>query len=350
MLMQVPCRSVVARLAVVLLLGGVAFLGGCATSEDGGTSPTQEDVIQRGRRYTTWLYAQDIEELRPHVAKVFREDLGGLSGLDAEVAAAISELGAESALISEQVLVLSDETYVYQRTASLADAPLPVSIEWVMRGKDLEIWNLNARLLASEAPSRYMDYRSQADLRLPFDGEWTVLWGGRTTHDNYHADAIDQRFASDLVVFEDDYLFSGDGSRNEDHYCFGKPILAPADGTVVAAERSVADNPPGGDNSEQPLGNHVILDHGNGEFSFLCHFQQDTTTVRAGERVRRGQRLGKCGNSGGSDVPHLHYHVQNTPTPFAGEGLPVQFRNYRANGALVAQGELTRGQSVRPAE
>jgi murein DD-endopeptidase MepM/ murein hydrolase activator NlpD len=350
MLMQIPRRSVIGRLAVVLLLGGVALLGGCATSESCETAPTRKDAIQRGRHYTTWLYAQDLEKLRPHVARVFREDLGGLSGLDAEVAGGVSALGAESALISERVLVLSDDTFLYQRTASFADAPLPVSIEWAMRGRDLEIWNLTVRTLSPEAPSRYTDYRSQAGLRLPFRGEWVVLWGGRTTQDNYHADTIDQRFASDLVVFEDGYFFSGDGSRNEDHYCFGKPILAPADGTVVEAERSVPDNSPGGENLEQPLGNHVILDHGNGEFSFLCHFKQGTTTVRAGERVRQGQRLGECGNSGGSDVPHLHYHLQNTPTPFAGEGLPVQFRGYRVNGALVARGELTRGQSLRPAE
>ncbi|MPY90482.1 MAG: hypothetical protein GEU99_21485 [Luteitalea sp.] len=44
--------------------------------------------------------------------------------------------------------------------------------------------------------------------------------------------------------------------------------------------------------------------------------------------------------------PHLHFHLQSTPTPFEGEGLPATFRNYTADGAHVAAGELRKGQRV----
>jgi murein DD-endopeptidase MepM/ murein hydrolase activator NlpD len=48
--------------------------------------------------------------------------------------------------------------------------------------------------------------------------------------------------------------------------------------------------------------------------------------VQAGERVRRGQPLGRVGNSGNSSEPHLHFHLQDSPTPLSGIGLPLVFR------------------------
>lgn len=344
--MRIADRSFTGRLAAVALMGWMALQAGCANS-DGDETTEQAEVIERGRYYTRLLYAQDIEGLRPHVAAVFGPEMGGMSGLDATALDIARELGAESATTSERVLDLSGETHQYMRVASFPNIPMPVSVEWLMRGRSLDIWRFDIRPLPPEAPSDHMDYLTQADLHLPFNGEWVTLWGGRTIDDNYHAEAADQRFAYDFVVFEDGYFFEGDGLRNEDHHCFGRPILSPADGTVVAAEREVVDNPPGAaDNAEQPLGNHVIIDHGDGEFSFLCHFRQGTTAVRAGDRVTRGEFLGACGNSGASDIPHLHHHLQNTATPFDGEGLPAQFRDYRASGVRVERGEPTRGQFV----
>ena len=102
------------------------------------------------------------------------------------------------------------------------------------------------------------------------------------------------------------------------------------------AENSIHDNPPGEENLTQEgfLGNYVVIDHENGEYSLLFHFQQGSVAVHPGERVAMGQFLGLCGNSGASDMPHLHYHLQATPDPlgFDAEGLPIQFRSYRANG------------------
>ena len=47
--------------------------------------------------------------------------------------------------------------------------------------------------------------------------------------------------------------------------------------------------------------------------------------LRPGDRVEQGQEIGRCGHSGNSSEPHLHFHVQDYRIPYVGAGLPVQF-------------------------
>lgn len=210
--------------------------------------------------------------------------------------------------------------------------------------------NQLARVLLSlkkqACASPYLKYQTKTLLSLPFSGEWYVYWGGRTIRENYHAFARDQRFAYDFLILEDGFSYARDGEFNEDFFGFSQPILAPADGIVLTAVNDQPDREPGVMYKENPLGNHVILSHGNGEFSFLAHLKQGSTSVRQGDHVVLGQKIGECGNSGHSSEPHLHYHVQNTPIPFRGEGLPAQFVNYSADGKIIARGEPVAGQTV----
>jgi len=53
------------------------------------------------------------------------------------------------------------------------------------------------------------------------------------------------------------------------------------------------------------------------------------------------------GSSGHSSEPHLHYHLQNTPVLYAGNGLPAQFIDYFADGEHVTRGEPVARQTVR---
>jgi murein DD-endopeptidase MepM/ murein hydrolase activator NlpD len=54
--------------------------------------------------------------------------------------------------------------------------------------------------------------------------------------------------------------------------------------------------------------------------------------VVAGDRVRRGQVLGKVGNSGNSVAPHLHFHVMDGPSPLASNGLPYRIDDFEVSG------------------
>ena len=114
----------------------------------------------------------------------------------------------------------------------------------------------------------------------------------------------------------------------------------------MSVENGVADNVPGVMNAQVPMGNHVILDHGNGEFSFLCHFRQGTVLVKPGDTVKAGDVLGRAGNSGNSSEPHLHYHLQDSGEFGKGRGLPAPFTGYRADGKPVDRGEPVKGQTI----
>lgn len=197
------------------------------------------------------------------------------------------------------------------------------------------------------APSEYLEYQTIAELELPFNSDWFVVWGGRTLEENYHASLGDQRFAIDLVQIENGSTFKGNGTQNEDYYCFGDTLFAPGNGQIVEMENSVTENITGKTNTEQLFGNYVIIDHGNTEYSVLAHFMKNSIIISVGDIVTKGQVIGLSGNSGNSTEPHLHYHLQNKPSIGQGVGLPAQFRNYYANDVFVPVGEPLKNQTIR---
>lgn len=76
----------------------------------------------------------------------------------------------------------------------------------------------------------------------------------------------------------------------------GTPIFAIQDGTVVLADKMYFE------------GNFTILDHGNRIFSFYMH--QSEILVKPGDKVSKGQVIGKIGSTGMSTGPHLHLGVK----------------------------------------
>jgi murein DD-endopeptidase MepM/ murein hydrolase activator NlpD len=169
--------------------------------------------------------------------------------------------------------------------------------------------------------------RNQTELQLPFRGEWLVFWGGDTVEQNYHQDAPTQRFAFDILrVDVTGKTHKGDGKQNEDYYAFGQEILADADGLVTDAVTGVKDNVPGVMNPLMAVGNLVMIRHSNGEVSVFCHLKYGSTRVKVGDKIKAGDVVGLCGNTGNSSEPHLHYQVQGSML-FADENsMKVFFR------------------------
>ena len=177
--------------------------------------------------------------------------------------------------------------------------------------------------LSAAAPKKH-----QTELSLPFRGRWLVFWGGDSKAVNHHHDVPAQKFAFDLLgADENGKMHRGDGSKNEDYFCFGREILAPADGVVAEAIDGVRDNVPGSMNPYCLVGNCVVIQHRTNEVSVLAHLQRGSVAVKAGDHVKRGQLLGKCGNSGNSSEPHLHYHLQHSPIFQDALGIKILFQN-----------------------
>ncbi|WNF28432.1 M23 family metallopeptidase [Streptomyces sp. C11-1] len=152
--------------------------------------------------------------------------------------------------------------------------------------------------------------------------------------------------------------------RNRDFPAFGAPLLAVADATVVAASDGQRDHL--SRNSlpglvylmlveaavrsvlgvHRVFGNHVILDLGDGTYAAYAHAQRGSLTVKAGDTVRAGQRIGRCGNSGNTTEPHLHFQLMDGPDLDTARGVPFSWRGV----GVPAGGEtFTAGEQVAPA-
>jgi murein DD-endopeptidase MepM/ murein hydrolase activator NlpD len=304
----------------------------------------QSDSVRTwGRRYTEWFFAGDLGNLYARFAPAIHvsADSVKLAALQRRVGDA---LGRKQDVVQERVVgPLYEQTVTVEKIAQLVIVRFGIDT----MGRITSFIVLPSP--QTEAVSAFLDYHTKTDLRLPFMGTWTVLWGGRTLAQNQHASSPDERFASDFVVTRQGVTHGGDGTRNADYFCFGQQVLAPGEGTVVDEVDTVSDNVPGTTNDATPLGNYVVIDHGNGEFSFLAHLKAGSVLVRRGQHVARTDVIGSVGNSGNAIEPHLHYHLQSTPSFMVGAGMPAQFQHYTANDAPVDRGEPTRGQIVRPA-
>lgn len=176
---------------------------------------------------------------------------------------------------------------------------------------------------------------------LPLSGKWNAV-NGRNDHH-----CMGKQFGFDFVTPEDMRLHENPekGKANTDHFTsLGKPLYAPADGIVVACSSGAKDyrrtfkptirksDPTWGDMS----GNHVVIKTANEQFILLAHMLKDSLTVRKGDIVSAGDRIGSVGNSGNTTGPHLHIEVLDSEPDLSRgvrdkdvtppSGLPFGFR------------------------
>ncbi len=77
-----------------------------------------------------------------------------------------------------------------------------------------------------------------------------------------------------------------------------------------------------------------MIDIGSQQYLMYAHLKQNSIRVTPGQEVKVGEEIAETGNSGNSPFPHLHFHLQNSPTWFKGAGLPIQFGLLNVNGKL----------------
>lgn len=191
-----------------------------------------------------------------------------------------------------------------------------------------------------------MDYKTKTNLILPFKGVWVVGNGGRDPSTNNHIRPEDQGPKNQLFAYDFKNKHKGDGKNLEDYEVFGKEVLAPGDGEIVQVINGAIDILPGERDRYVGVGNAVIIDHGNGEWSVLCHFKHNSIKVRVGEKIKQGDALGLCGNTGNTSEPHVHYHLQDNALLYRANGLPAQFAEIIVEGEEKINYEPIRGEEV----
>lgn len=200
------------------------------------------------------------------------------------------------------------------------------------------------------------------DLRYPFAGRWLVQNSPANRVPSHGTERFGLSFAIDFAPVDDHgrsapftlstllrpeppTVFPG----------FGRPVVAPVDGVVLVAHDAEPDHgsyrglPSVGYALTQRrrlgsgqlaiLGNHVLIEvrgeAGRRAVLVLCHLQQGSVLVSPGQRVRAGEGLGRCGNSGNSTEPHVHLHAVDGPDIIRANAVPITF-----DGGLPRNGEV----------
>lgn len=195
--------------------------------------------------------------------------------------------------------------------------------------------------------------QSKIAYAFPLRGAWYVA-AGASFHTGHRWSPMEE-FAYDFVQLgPDQRTHRGKGTRFSDYYAYREPVLAAAPGKIIIAINDEAENPgamkqPGEtiDAYFQRLqqeqferivgggravgGSQVMIDHGNGEFSFYAHLVPGSLQVKVGDVVAAGARLGLLGSSGNSTEPHLHFQVCDGPDPLQCAGIPIQWANVESH-------------------
>jgi hypothetical protein len=160
-----------------------------------------------------------------------------------------------------------------------------------------------------------------------------------------------QRFAIDWMRLDSaGRLVHGDPGDVRNYTCYGADVLAVADGTVVETLNDLDDQKPGTLPDPKTItlanvdGNHVVLDLGDGVFAFYAHLQKNSVRVKQGDRVKRGQLLGKLGNTGNTSAPHLHFHLMEGSSVLGSNGIPYVIDSFAIAGQIpMAEFEAATG-------
>ncbi len=192
-------------------------------------------------------------------------------------------------------------------------------------------------------------------LAMPFAGRWLVQNSPARRDPSLGIDEFGQRYAIDFVGVDDrgrtspvrDWRTLLADEPPDRFVGFGRPILAPVDGTVVAVHDGEPDHP--ARRSQLALipyalgqagrlrrgpdavaGNRVVVaDRATGAYVALVHLRAGSLRVAVGESVAIGQALAECGNSGNSTEPHVHVQAMDDADPARARGLPIVFRDFR---------------------
>jgi len=314
------------------------------------------------------IFQQSVNfELRCHNASsrsavIEKISAEGFDGMDH----CIFSLFVDSNAVSPSVEIVPERKLEPGKTLEIFNPIAELPLEYDFERIDFSLTFISDEVanLKAGVSVKPVVYEQKVLLDLPFRGTCLVTDGHDFLAHHRRISLLNQyvektgltansgRFAYDFMVADSGgKVYKGDGSRLEDFYGWGKPVLAPGDGRIVSAAHDKADNPvsvtlpPISPEQYERLrtqafehlesvglegfhGNYVIIDHGSGGFSLIDHMQKDSVKVEVGDEVTRGIVLGKLGNSGDSGSPHIHYGLQNGIDGRNSEGLPSRFREF----------------------
>ncbi|MFX0090866.1 MAG: M23 family metallopeptidase, partial [Candidatus Hodarchaeota archaeon] len=203
------------------------------------------------------------------------------------------------------------------------------------------------------------EYRTQIDSYIqknryyfPIKGCSFILDGGDLRSANHKMFDFQSSGLDIVKILENGKTYNNDYFNVENHICFGENVFSACNGTVIKVTDGFSDefNVKGSINDDffqtlmrhrenrisqlsekrssldySLLGNSVVVQHSNNEFSLYAHLKKNSIIAEEGQEVKTGQKLADIGNSGSSIIPHLHFQVMNNKNIFKSLALSIVF-------------------------
>lgn len=192
-------------------------------------------------------------------------------------------------------------------------------------------------------------------ISLPFTGLWLARNSPARRVPSHGTNLLGERYAIDFIAVDHHYRTANRRDWRtllaseplERFFAYGRPVLAPVDGVVVAVHDGEVDHVARRSQLTllpyalgQPArirqgvaaiaGNYVFVALNPGSaVAALVHLRAGSLRVAVGERVTTGQHVADCGNSGNSTQPHVHVQVMDSPDVAVARGVPMTFRRFR---------------------
>jgi hypothetical protein len=186
---------------------------------------------------------------------------------------------------------------------------------------------------------KVVEYKCKNEYIFPVKGTYSTC--GNYNDLLGHRQHYSMEYAIDMSQLNiDQKLEYKDTMKNEDYIAYGQEVIAIAAGEIVACHHEYTEKTPWvwkdrkvyiekyGHLPSQ-CGNHVVIKHENGEYSLYGHLMPNSLPVNKGDRVKQGQSIGKIGNTGLSNCPHLHFQLMDGADFFGSRGLPCYFTNLK---------------------
>lgn len=193
---------------------------------------------------------------------------------------------------------------------------------------------------------------------FPLRGEWLSPNTPGTKIPSHGTNQLGTRYAYDFIQVDWKRLglpaYRGSlvqyllhGMPLKEYYCWGQDVYSPCDGIVIQAQdgyeerertnlRSDMANAyknahyfdPKTDDVQSVAGNYIVIECGENVYAALVHLQTSSIQVSVGQRIKKGEVIGRVGHSGNSFAPHLHFQLMDSSNIATANGLPCAFEEY----------------------
>jgi hypothetical protein len=192
--------------------------------------------------------------------------------------------------------------------------------------------------------------RESLEITFPFKGGIYLITDGgnsgisRMMNYHFHSRVHRQRKTNRSMLHATDVVRLNTGKFkfiplvNEEYLVFNQQVFCPMEGKVIKVVNNIDDNESFSGNYPYNTGNTVVIKKGN-YYMLLGHLKKGSIVVCEGDSVEKDEIVGRAGNSGMSERPHLHMQLIRSEDDnyWSGTGISMTYkgRNLYKNRKII---------------